>query len=336
MLGRASLAAQETAQELVILSSRKEPLVRPVIDLFEKETGIRVILKTGESAILGQQILQESPAAAADIYIAKESGSLEYLRSKGAFEPIASTEIFVIPQEFRSREGYWVGVSGRARAVIYNEDLISYEDVPKTLWELADPRFKGMIAAAHSGNESLVAWVSALRLSWGDEETERFLTALKENEIALISDSHTDVRKAVGRGEYALGLINHYYYHLQKHEPDPETTHVGIVYLDQEEGERGELVNVTGAAIIQGAPHREQAKRFVEFLLSPEAQKLFAEVNFEYPLRAGVETHPEVLEAMGCGGPSALDCLKRMKVPLDGLGAVLEGTQNLLDRVGWH
>jgi iron(III) transport system substrate-binding protein len=111
---------------------------------------------------------------------------------------------------------------------------------------------------------------------------------------------------------------------------------VGIVYLDQKPSERGELVNVAGAAIVKGALHLEQARKFMDFLVSPAAQKLFAEVNFEYPLLPGVETHPDVLQAMNCLKPTVMDCLNIMDIHLDQLGPEMDKTTELLENVGWQ
>lgn len=334
MMAPTAPSAQESA--LVIFSGRKEPLIKPVLNLFTEETGIAVTLKSGSSGALGQQILQEQPNPTADIFIGKESGSLEYLRMAGVFEPYLSENIQKIPERFRARDGSWVGVSGRSRAVIFNKDLIKEEDVPKALQDLTDAKYKGKIAATNAGNESFVAWVSALRLDLGDEKTRDILEKLKANDIHLLSDSHTDVRKAVGRGEYPLGLINHYYYHLQKHESDDALTNVGIVYLDQEEGGRGEIINVSGAAIVKNAPHPELAKRFMDFLVSSEAQALFAEVNFEYPLLPSVPSHPDVKESVDCAESSVLNCIHVMDVYLDQLGPAVEETQNMLDEINWY
>ena len=331
--GLSDLAA---AQDLVIFSGRKEALIKPVLELFKEKTGINVILKAGDSAALGQQILQETMNPSADIFIAKESGSLEYLRLKGVFEPYASESTAKIPNKFKASDGTWIGVCGRSRAVIYNKDLIAYEDVPKALEELTDEKYKGKIAATNASNESFIAWVSALRLHFDDAYVKDFLMKLKANEIHLLSDSHTDVRKAVGRGEYPLGLINHYYFHLQRHEADQAMTNVGIVYLDQGPDGRGEIVNVAGAAIIKGAKHLKEAQQFIDFLVSEEAQKLFADANFEYPLVGDVNAHPEVLEALNCLEGTALKCLHVMEINLDSLGELLESTTNMLDEVNWH
>jgi len=321
---------------LVVFSGRKEPLIKPVIDLFEKQTGINVVLKTGKSAILGQQILQELPNPSADVFIAKESGSLEFLRIHNAFTIFESENTRKVPKHLRSGDGTWVGVSGRSRAVIYNKDLIKDKDLPSKLEDLLDPRYKGKIAAVNSGNESFIAWVSALRIKLGEDETRRLLKGLKKNKITLVSKSHTDVRKSVGRGEFSLGLINHYYYHLQKKEVDRALRNVGIIYLDQEEGGRGELINVSGAGIIKNAKHIDQAKQFIDFLVSPAAQYLFASVNFEYPLIKDVPVHQDVLDSMNCQKSYVFDCLSSMGTHLDQLGSEIDNTLRLLDEVDWN
>lgn len=323
------------AADLVVFSGRKEPLIKPVIALFEKTHGISVELKTGKSAVLGQQILQEQPKPSADIFIAKESGSLEFLRSKEAFSAYKSDATANIPAQFKASDGTWIGVSGRSRAVIYNKDLIDEKDVPNTLVELIAEKYKGKLAAVNSGNESFIAWVSGLRLELGNVKTEAILRGLKENDIHLLSKSHTDIRKAIGRGEYPMGLINHYYYHLQKHEKDEALRNVGIKYLDQGESLRGELVNVSGAAIVHGAKNMDNAKKFIDFLASAEAQDVFARVNFEYPLNISVAAHPEVLETLNCEGPSAVKCLNIMDVQLDEFGAEMEDSIKMLERLQW-
>lgn len=321
---------------LVVFSARKQPLIEPVISLFEQQTGVKVVLKAGKSGALAQQIMQELTAPSADVFIAKESGALEYLQSNGAFASYSSEATAKIPSYFKAQDGSWIGISGRSRAIIYNKDLIDESAVPKTLDALTDTKYAGKIAAVNSGNESLVAWVSALRIKLGDEKTKDILLKLKNNDIALLSDSHTDVRKAVGRGEYAMGLINHYYYHLQKNETNPSLRNVGIVYLDQQPGGRGEIVNVCGAGIIKNAANRRNAEQFIDFLVSPDAQKLFAEVNFEYPLLPAVETHPEVLESLNAPGTSALEAVRIMEIEIDRLGTELEKTRALLEEVQWR
>ena len=333
-----SRGAAQAAGKLVVFSGRREPLIVPILNTFTQKTGIQITLKTGSGTALAQEILQSLPNPNADVFIHTEPGTFEFLRLKGALQPYLSDQIKKIPERFRARDGSWLGVSGRSRAIIYNTKLVKPEELPTTVFDLINPKWKGKLAAVNAGNESLVAWVSALRLTLGDELVKAFLLKLKENKIALLSSSHTDIRKAVGRGEFAMGLINHYYFHLQKQEPDPAVRDVGILYHDQGAFQLGTLVLTASAAIVKNTKSLKEAQQLLDFLAS-DAQKLFAEVNFEYPLLAGVPTEPSVLEAVqqntNCNKPSPIDCLKQLPIPLDALGEQLEKTQKLLEEVGW-
>lgn len=320
VLALAPTTLAQPSGELVIYSGRSEPLIVPVIQLFQQQTGIRVTLQSGAATALANLILQEQPNPRADVFIANDAGTLEFLKLKDALQPYLSEQTRKIPEQFRARDGSWLGVSGRSRVLMYNTKLLRPEELPKSVFELGDPQWKNKIAMATTRNESVIAWVTALRLLKGDAFTKEYLLKLKANGIVTLN-GHTDVRRAVGRGEFALGLVNHYYYHLELRDGSP----VGVIYPDQGPNDIGVLVNVAGAALIKNAKRVREAQRFLDFLAAPEAQKLFAELNFEYPLLPGVPTAP---------GVRALETIKLMPVRLDELGKELEKTLKLLDEVG--
>jgi iron(III) transport system substrate-binding protein len=306
--------------ELVIYSGRSEPLIVPVIQLFQRQTGIKVTLQSGTATALANLVLQEQPSPRADLFIANDAGTLEFLKLKDALQTYISEQVKQIPEQFRARDGSWLGVSGRSRVIMYNTKLLRPEELPQSVFALTDPQWKDKIAMATTRNESVIAWVTALRLVKGDAFTKDYLLKLKANGIVTLN-GHTDVRKAVGRGEFSLGLVNHYYYHLELRDGSP----VGVIYPDQGPTDIGVLVNAAGAAIVKNAKHLREAQRFLDFLAAPDAQKLFAELNFEYPLLPGVPTAP---------GVRSLETLKLMPVRLDELGKELEKTLKLLDEVG--
>lgn len=316
----APMTLAQPSEELVIYSGRSEPLIVPVIRLFQQQTGVPVTLQSGSATALANLVLQEQPNPRADLFIANDAGTLEFLKLKNALQPYISEQIKKIPEQFRARDGSWLGVSGRSRVIMYNTKLLKPEELPRSVFELTDPRWKNKLAMATTRNESVVAWVTALRLTKGDQFTKEYLLKLKANGIVTLN-GHTDVRKAVGRGEFSLGLVNHYYYHLELRDGSP----VGVSYPDQGPDDIGVLVNAAGAAIVKNAKHLKAAQLFLDFLASPEAQKLFAELNFEYPLLLGVSTAP---------GVRPLETIKLMPVRLDELGKELEKTQKLLDEVG--
>jgi iron(III) transport system substrate-binding protein len=188
-----------------------------------------------------------------------------------------------------------------------------------SIFDLTDPKWKGQIAAAGSTNGSMQAQIAAMRQLVGEEETEAWLNGLLDNEVTFFG-GHTDVRKAVGAGEFKLGLVNHYYYYLQK----AEGSNVGIVFPDQDEGQIGLITNATAAAIVNGAPHVAPAQAFLDFLVSPEGQKLFAELNYEYPLVAGVELHADV---------QPLDAFRFADVDVVEAAQDFDATFDLMERV---
>lgn len=315
-----STTLAQPSGELVIYSGRSEPLIVPVIQLFQQQTGIKVTLQSGSATALANLVLQEQPNPRADIFIANDAGTLEFLKLKNVLQPYISEQIKKIPEQFRARDGSWLGVSGRSRVIMYNTKLLKPEELPQSVFELTNPRWKNKLAMATTRNESVIAWVTALRLVKGDAFTKEYLLKLKANGVVTLN-GHTDVRKAVGRGEFPLGLVNHYYYHLELRDGSP----VGVIYPDQGPDDIGVLVNAAGAALVRNAKHVREAQRFLDFLASPDAQKLFAELNFEYPLLPGVPTPP---------GVRPLETIKLMPVRLDELGKELEKTLKLLDEVG--
>ncbi len=332
--------AQSSSGEIVIYSGRREPLLQPILELFEKETGIKTIVKYGSGSALAQQILEEEKALgrSADLFIHTETATFEFLRLQNALQPYSSESTRSTLVDMRARDGSWTGLSGRSRAILYNKNLVKASDLPNSIFDLTDSKWKGKIAATNSANDSFTAWVSALRLTIGEEPAKNFLLKLKENTTRL-TNSHTDVRKAVGRGEFALGLINHYYYHIQLEEPDAAVRNVGIIFPDQKQTQIGTLILAAAGAILKNARNLSNAQKVLDFLTGTEGQKFFAEVNYEYPLRPAVPTRSDVLkvvqDSLNCNKTSAIACLKQFPLPLDALGAAAQKTRDLLVEIGW-
>ena len=276
---------------LVIYSGRSEALIQPVIDAFKAQhPNVDVLLKSGNNSELANALLEEQNNPQADVFITTELITIQSLAQQGAFASYRPTGADQIPAEFVGEDNMWVGLTRRVRVIMYNTELVSEAEAPKSIFDLTDPKWRGQIALAGSTNGSMQAQIAAMRQLIGEEETEAWLNGLIENEATFFG-GHTDVRKAVGAGEFKVGLVNHYYYYLQKAEGSP----VGIVFPDQEEDQIGLITNATAAAIVKDAPNRANAEAFIDFLLSEQGQKLFAELNYEYPLRSGVVLSPDVL-----------------------------------------
>lgn len=288
--GATEAPAAEVSGELVIYSGRTEPLLQPVIDAFQaKYPNVDVLLKAGSNSELANALLEEQANPQADVFVTTELFTVQSLAQEGIFQSYMPVGADQLPDEFLGTDNLWTGLTRRARVIIYNADLVSEEELPTSIFDLTAPKWQGQIAAAGSTNGSMQAQIAAMRQLVGEEETESWLNGLIDNDVTFFG-GHTDVRKAVGAGEFKLGLVNHYYYYLQK----AEGSNVGIIFPDQGEGQIGLITNATAAAVVNGAPHVEAAQAFLDFLVSPEGQKLFAEQNYEYPLLPGVELHADV------------------------------------------
>ncbi len=317
----AGVSSGEVAGTLVVYSGRSEPLIQPVLDAFRAQyPGVEILLKSGSNSELANALLEEQANPQADVFITTELFTVQTLNGKGVFQGYRSPAAANLPPEFIGSNDGWTGLTRRARVIMYNTELVPSEEAPQSIFDLADPRWKGQIAAAGSTNGSMQAQIAAMRVLLGDNATEEWLRGLQENGVTFFG-GHTDVRKAVGAGEFKLGLVNHYYYHLQKEEGSP----VAVVYPDQAQGAIGLITNATAAAIVQGAHNLPAAQALVDFLLSAEGQKLFAELNFEYPLVQGVPLHAGVAE---------LDQFRLADVDVVLAALELEPTFALIEKVG--
>ena len=307
--------------ELVIYSGRSEPLLQPVIDAFKaKYPNVDVLLKAGSNSELANALIEEQANPQADVFVTTELFTVQSLAQQGIFQSYMPVGADQLPAEFIGADNLWTGLTRRARVIMYNADLVSEEELPTSIFDLTDPKWQGQIAAAGSTNGSMQAQIAAMRQLIGEEEAEAWLNGLIDNEVTFFG-GHTDVRKAVGAGEFKLGLVNHYYYYLQQ----AEGSNVGIIFPDQGEGQIGLITNATAAAVVSGAPHVEAAQAFMDFLVSPEGQKLFAEQNYEYPLLPGVQLHADV---------QPLDSFRFADVDVVKAAEEFDATFDLMERVG--
>jgi iron(III) transport system substrate-binding protein len=308
-------------KELVVYSARNEQFVKPLAERFEAQTGIKVKLLSGNEALV-PKLIEERRNVQADLFLSNDAGQMEYLRLEGILAPNTSAAVSKVPALFRAQDGSWVGLSARTRVFMYNKDLISEEQMPKTIWELTDPKWKGAFMITRGGNGSMVAHVAALRAVWGDAKTTEWLEKVKANAGAVVA-GHGDIRRAVGAGEFKFGLVNNYYFHQQLAEP--KDNNVRAVYLDQGTGEMGAFVNAAGLALIKGGPNAANARRFVDWMLEAEQQQFFASVSREVPLNPAV---PAVAPA------KPINEYKVMDMPLHRLGPVWADVKKLIDAAG--
>lgn len=308
------------SKALTVYSGREEELVAPLFDRFTAETGIEVEVRYGDSAELAATIAEEGGSSPADVFFAQDPGSLGAVEAQLARLPAAILDR--VERRFRDTGGRWVGTSGRSRVIVYNTEALREDEVPDSVFDLIDPRWKGRIGIAPT-NASFQAFVTAMRLTAGDERTRRWLLDLKRLEPRTY-EKNTPIVEAVAAGEVDLGLVNHYYLYLVREEqPDaPIANH----FLRA--GDPGALVSVAGAGVLASSDRRAEAERFVEFLLSDAGQRFYVEEaeEAEYPLVAGIPARPGLPPLAELRGPG---------VDLTSFGAEHEATIELLRETGY-
>ena len=307
---------------LTVYSGREEELVAPLFERFEEETGIDVRVRYGDSAELAATLAEEGDNSPADVFFAQDPGSLGAVAAEGLLARLPDGVLERVPERFRDPDERWVGTSGRVRVVAYNTERLSEDELPDSIFAFTDPKWKGRIGFPPT-NASFQAFVTAMRLSVGEARTREWLEAIKANDPKLY-EKNTPAVEAVASGEIDVAFVNHYYLYLVKEEqPDaPVANH----FLER--GDPGALVSVAGVGVIDHSGSREDAERFVEFLLSDDAQRFYVDEaeEAEYPLVEGVEPKADLPPLDSLGGPD---------VRLAQFGRELERTLELLNEVGF-
>lgn len=318
-----------TLPEVNIYSARKEALIRPLLDRFTEETGIEVNLVTDKADKLLARLKAEGENSPADLFITVDAGRLGQAKEAGVLQPVESDVLTRnIPEHLRDRDNLWFGLSKRARVIVYATDRVQESELD-SYEGLADPKWKGRIAVRSSNNvynQSLVASIIAAN---GEEKAEAWAAGLVANFARKPQGGDRDQVKAVASGEADVAIVNTYYVGRMLASKDAReraaAEKVAVFFPNQ--NDRGTHVNVSGAGLIVGAEHREEAIKLLEFLSTDEAQKMYAELNFEYPVKPGVPVAPLV---------AAWGEFKEDRVDLSRLGELNRDAVELMDRVGWR
>jgi iron(III) transport system substrate-binding protein len=308
---------------LTIYSGRAERLIKPVLDAFTAKTGIQVELLSSGTTELVNRLKAEGDRTPADLLITNDAGSLELARTAGLLRPLNMREIDrAIPPQYRAPDNSWVGLSGRFWIIVYNTTQVKPDQL-RSLLDLADPKWKDKIAIPNSGSEYLQAGVSVIRAAYGDERTKQFLIGLRDNGGTQVYQKSSQIVDAVAKGQVALGIVNHYY--VYRHLATQPGAPIAVFMPDQQEGGMGSIMNVAGVGIIKQTKHLESAKLLVEFLVAQAGQKLFADLDKEYPLHAEVKADPALIERKS---------FRAAQVPLTRLAELREPTLTLIEQVG--
>ncbi len=304
--------------ELTIYSGRSEDLIAGVIDIVETDGKIDAEVSYGSTGEVAIRILEEGINSPASLFIAQDAGALGQLANENRLAPLPDAILDRVDPRFVSPHGLWVGLSARARVLVYNTDMVAEADLPASLLDFTDDAWTGQVAWAPT-NASFQSHVTALRQELGEDAARNWLQAMIDNGTVAY-EGNGQIVTAVCAGEIATGLVNHYYLweKIAEEGPQPAANH----YFPN--GDVGALINIAGAGILAESPNPDQALRALDVLLGINAQSYFAENTSEYPLIAGVEPKADL---------PPLDSIETPDIDLTDL-ADLEGTVALLTDVG--
>ena len=277
------------AETLTIYSGRSKSLVEPIIKQFEEASGIEVEVSYAGTTQLAAALLTEGDKSPASLFWAQDAGALGVVSKKEMFDKLPESILTQVPSGFRDADGFWVATSGRARVIAYSSERVKMEVLPKSIFDLTQPMWKGRVGWAPT-NASFQAFVTSLRVQVGEERTEEWLRGMKANGAKTYA-KNTPIIEALAAGEIDLGLPNHYY--LLRFKSKDANFPVAQTFFKA--NDPGNLVNIAGIGLLKSSKNKEAALKLVEFLLSTKAQQYFTGDVFEYPVIEDVTPHANLL-----------------------------------------
>jgi iron(III) transport system substrate-binding protein len=296
---------------------------------YSKATGIKINRIEGGEDALFERIKAEGANSPADVFLTVDVARLWRAEQAGIFAPVKSASLSKrIPAHYRDPEGHWFGFSSRARVIAYDSNKIKPDELAR-YEDLANPKWKGEICTRASSHPYNLSLISSMIIHLGEEKAVGWARGVAANLARPPRGGDTDQLRAVDVGECAIAISNHYYYVRIMRSDKPEdrllVEKVKLVWPNQ--GDRGTHVNISGGGMLQNAPNRDAAVKFLEYLASDTAQTYFANGNNEWPTVAGVKLANPQLESFGK--------LKTDSLPLANLGKTQAAAQRIADQVGW-
>jgi iron(III) transport system substrate-binding protein len=277
LLALAAFAATPlTAQQITLYSGRGETLVAPIIDTFTQETGIQVNVRYGGTAELAILLQEEGDASPADLFWAQDVAALGTI--KPMFAPLPDATLDRVADIYRDAEGRWIGTSGRSRLLAYSPERLSEDELPRTIAEMTDERFRGRMALSPT-NGSFIAHVAALRITEGDEAAQEWLNGIAALDPVIVRNN-TAGYQAIADGEADLFLTNNYYLgRFLASDPD-----YPVAQALFEPGDLGNLMMTAGIGVLESSDSHDHAVAFIDFLLGQAAQQYFTGNVYEFPV----------------------------------------------------
>jgi len=319
------------ANEVNIYTHRHYPSDEILFKKFTKETGIKVNVVQANSDQIMKRLEEEGRYSPADLLLTVDAGRLYYAKEKGLFQPIHSKFLDeVIPSHLRDKEGYWYGVTKRARVLVYNIDTVDPKSL-STYEALTDKKYKNAILTQTSSNIYNQSLLASFIAHFGEKKAKAWAKGIKENFARKPTGSDRDQMRALAAGIGKVAIVNTYYVGQlinSKNFSDKAVAEmIGIFFPNQGKDERGAHINISGIGVTKYAKNRDNAIKFIEFLCSPQAQKIFTSVNYEYPANKNVAPS-KLLQSWGS--------FKEDKLELYKLGQNNANAVKIFNEVGWR
>lgn len=317
------------AAEVNIYSARQEHLIKPLLDEFSKQTGVQYKLLTGEGPALLERLKAEGRNSPADVLLTVDVGNLVAAKQAGVLQAVKSSALNEnIKESYRDAEGFWYGLSARARVIFYDPKRVKPEQIA-TYEALADPELGKVVCVRSSSNIYNQSLVAALIAHHGVEQVDRWIKGFVNNFARKPQDNDTAQIKAVASGECAVAVANSYYYArmLASGKPGDKDVTDKVAVLWPNQGDRGAHMNLSGAGVTASARNVEGAVKLLEFLSGEKAQEIYARENNEYPVNPKVKATGPVAEM----GEFKADNLNLSEIEKYNAEAV-----RAMDRGGWN
>lgn len=317
------------ASELNIYSHRQPFLIDPFLKAFTEKTGIETNVLYSTKG-LAQRLKAEGKNSPADVILTVDIGRLYIYRDLDLLSTVQSQKLEAnIPEHLRSSDNTWFGLSKRSRIIVTSKERVAPGEIT-TVEDLADPKWEGRICVrpgSHVYNRALMASMIAAH---GVEEAEKWAAGLVANLARRPQGNDRAQVKAIYEGQCDVAIINNYYFGKLKYSEDENQREwakaLDLVFPNQGEGQRGAHVNISGGGIAKHSKNKAAAQALLEFLTEPLAQRLYGEINFEYPVNPTVPASEE-LESWGT--------FKEDKLPILTIAELSREAQKIIDRVGW-
>ena len=294
------LGAPASAQEITVYNAQHASLTEAWAAGFTKETGIKVVIRKGSDTELANQIVQEGKASPADVFLTENSPGMALVDGAGLFAPVDADTLALIPEAYRPTSGRWTGVAARSTVLAYNTKALKAADLPKSLVDLADPKWKGRWAASPSGAD-FQAIVSALLELKGEAATADWLKAMKAN--AKPYRGNSAAMKGVNAGEVDAAVIYHYYWFGDRAKTGENSGDVALHYFRGKDP--GAFVSVSGAGVLASSKHPKEAQAFVRWIAGKGGQEILRSGDsFEYAVAKGEASHPKLEPLDRLDGPA--------------------------------